>query len=146
MSLLTKEQFENQAFVHFIRTGEVYFYENYLKWKRATEIKSFEEEAEKLKKQYGEDDDDDDDLDELEERLRDWLNQGMPQNPESKEPSKPEEPNNPKDDKERLDSNKTYCIWNGNLDCSSCAPFIGQTFEINNIPETHPKIVNVLAI
>jgi hypothetical protein len=60
MSFLTKERFENQAFVHFIRTGEVYCYENYLKWKRATEIKSFDEEVEKLKKKYGEDDDDDD--------------------------------------------------------------------------------------
>ena len=32
MGFLTKEQFERQNFTHYIRTGEYYHYEDYLKW------------------------------------------------------------------------------------------------------------------
>lgn len=32
MNFLTKEQFENQAFIHYLRMGEVYYYEDYFKW------------------------------------------------------------------------------------------------------------------
>lgn len=36
MKFLNRGQFQRQAFVHFIRTGEVYKYEDYLKYKKAT--------------------------------------------------------------------------------------------------------------
>ena len=32
MGFLTKEQFERQNFIHYLKTGEYYYYEDYLKW------------------------------------------------------------------------------------------------------------------
>lgn len=32
MGFLTKKQFERQNFIHYLRTGEYYYYGNYLKW------------------------------------------------------------------------------------------------------------------
>lgn len=34
MNFLTKEQFENQAFIYYIRTGEIHYYEDYLKHRK----------------------------------------------------------------------------------------------------------------
>mgnify|MGYP003554308499 CR=1 FL=1 len=32
MKFLTKEQFEKEALVHYLRTGEAHYYEDYLQW------------------------------------------------------------------------------------------------------------------
>lgn len=51
MKFLTRRKFENKNFVHYLRTGEFYFYESYLKWFAKLEFKSETEEDEEDEEQ-----------------------------------------------------------------------------------------------
>ena len=48
MGFLTKEQFERQNFIHYLRTGEYYYYEDYLRWLTRS-VKKTETKSSKFK-------------------------------------------------------------------------------------------------
>jgi murein DD-endopeptidase MepM/ murein hydrolase activator NlpD len=160
--ILTKEQFKNEAFRHYLKTGQGYNYESYLKWvesESSKEQKKKEEEQSNFDLLYSEPDEEEGDYENDEdvytenyneeenytaEELRDVLEDIVYEILAERNKEKTKKENKTSDIQKdnnnlKIEEGKTYVVWSGGS-CEQCKGLNGNVYESGDeLPETHPN-------
>lgn len=124
---LTKQQFENEAFKHWLRTGAMYEYKDYERWIEEEELKEI------APREVAETQDNVEEQDEKEETEE--IKSGETQVSDL----------TAEDNNFEIEEGKTYAVWSGGS-CEGCQALNGTVYEVGSfgmmgadIPETHPN-------